>query len=154
MTNLKNDIGNYLIEQTLQDVGSARSPVTGRSFKDLSKKYKKLKSKLASPIPNLELKGDMLDAYKFKKTSDGIEIGIFNRKQAQKADNHNKFSSESLETKVPARPFIPKEGRDNYRPDIRKEISRIIQGYQTEEESLSLNSIASKLIALNKPEEE
>ena len=66
---LKSEIGNYLVEKPLQDVGSQRSPVTGREFKSLTKKYKDKKKKVASPVPNLELKGDMLDAFKYKKTS-------------------------------------------------------------------------------------
>lgn len=133
---LKSEIGNYLVEKTLQDVGSQRSPVTGREFKSLTKKYKDKKKKVASPVPNLELKGDMLDAFKYKKTSSGIEIGIFNTKQAQKADNHNKFSAKSLKTPLPARKFIPKKGRDTYRPEIRKEIASIVDEFKSSENSL------------------
>ena len=75
---LKKEIGNYLIEQTLQDVGSQKSPVTGRQFKQLSKNYRDFKKSKAAPLANLELTGDMLDAFKFKEKRSGIEIGIFN----------------------------------------------------------------------------
>lgn len=130
---LKKEIGNYLIEQTLSDVGGQKSPVTGRSFKQLSKSYRDFKKSKASPIPNLELTGDMLDAFKFREKRNGIEIGIFNEKQAQKADNHNKFSAKSKKTNVPKRAFIPKKGESNYRPDIRKEILNIVKEFEIDE---------------------
>jgi hypothetical protein len=130
---LKKEIGNYIVEQTLQDVGDTKSPVTARPFRALSKKYKDYKKGLASPVPNLELKGKMLNQLKFKSTKTGIEIGIFDKKQAQKADNHNKFSGKSLKTKVPARKFIPKNGRDQYKKEIRKEVANIIKEFQVEE---------------------
>lgn len=147
---LKSEIGKYIIEQTLQDVGSEKSPVTGKGFPGLSKEYKAYKKNVASPKANLELTGNMLDSYRFKKTNTGIEIGIFNSKEAQKADNHNKFSSASLKTNVPARKFVPKKGRDNYRPEIRKGIAKIIQEYQSEENKLSAKSLATAILYSNK----
>lgn len=153
---VKKEIGNYIIEKTLDDVGDQKSPVTGRTFKALSKKYKDFKKSKASPVPNLELTGKMLDSFKFKKTPSGIEIGIFSNKEAQKADNHNKFSSKSLRTKVPPRKFIPKNGRDTYSKDITNGIARILKEYQEEDssakdssEKVSLGDIGKSLLALN-----
>lgn len=149
---VKKEIGNYIIEKTLDDVGDQKSPVTGRTFKALSKKYKEFKKSKASPVPNLELTGKMLDSFKFKKTTSGIEIGIFNNKEAQKADNHNKFSSKSLRTKVPPRKFIPKNGRDTYSKEITNGVAKIIKEFQVKNEESkpeSLKEIGQVLAVVN-----
>ena len=132
---VKKEIGNYLIEQILSDVGQAKSPVTGRDFKGLSTNYRKFKKNYSSSsIANLELHGDMLDSLKFEDVGKNkIEIGIFNKQEAQKADNHNKFSQASLKTNVPKRQFIPKKG-ESFRPAIRKEIEEIIDKALSEEQ--------------------
>lgn len=124
---VKREIGNFLVEQILSDVGESKSPVSGRSFVKLNKKYQEFKKEFSSSaIPNLELHGDMLDSLTFKDIGGGkIEVGIFDKTEAQKADNHNKFSSASEGTKVPKRQFIPKPN-ESFRPAIRKEIKDII----------------------------
>ncbi len=124
---VKREIGNYLVEQILADVGETKSPVNGRNFKKLTKKYEEFKKEFSSSsIPNLELHGDMLDSLTFKDIGGGkIEVGIFDKSEAQKADNHCKFSSASETTKVPKRQFIPKPN-ETFRPAIRKEIEEII----------------------------
>jgi hypothetical protein len=124
----KNEIGQYLVEQILSDVSSGKSPVKGEGWKSkLSPKYKKYKStKSSSSVANMELTGDMLDALKFKVSGDTVEVGIFNYTQAQKADNHNKFSSASQKTNVPKRRFIPDEGQ-TFRRDIISEVERILE---------------------------
>jgi len=129
---VKNEIGEFLVEQILQDVGSTKSPVAGqpRNFKSLSPDYKELKSKQAPGIPNLELNGDMLDSLKFNITSDGVEIGIFDSKEAKKADNHNKFSAKSKRTKVPKRQFIPNDD-ESFRPFIVDRVIDIIDDFKT-----------------------
>lgn len=132
---VKEEIGKYLVEQILQDVSKTKSPVYGTSFKGLSTEYKNKKKKLSSSaIANLELHGDMLNALEYKTTRDKIEVGIFDYDQAQKADNHCKFSGKSKKKKsngeyvVPERKFIPnrKEG-DEFRPLIIREINKIIE---------------------------
>ena len=70
----------------------------------------------------------MLDSLEFRQRPDGIEVGIFNRKQALKADNHNKFSSKSKRTALPARKFIPNETEgEKFRQTINKEVNQIIE---------------------------
>jgi hypothetical protein len=124
---IKEEIANYLKEQILQDVGSSKSPVTGKKFKALSKDYKKFKDGVSSSnVPNLELYGDMLNHLDFNITSKGIEIGIFDFDQAQKADNHCKFSAKSLKTKVPERQFIPRKDEE-FRPAIMNKIKKLVK---------------------------
>lgn len=127
----KKAVGDYIVEQILEDVSQSKSPVTGRQFVKLSKEYKQYKKKISSsPVANMELFGDMLDSLKFKSTASEIEIGIFDKKQALKADNHNKFSTESLTTAVPRRPFIPNsDNGEQFRPAIRKEIDNIAKDF-------------------------
>lgn len=125
-------IGQFVVEAILDHVGEAKSPVKGAGqFKALKKgAYRDFKkAKLGTTKANMELKGDMLDALKFKIDSrNKIEIGIFieDQNQVNKADNHNKFSAKSKKTKVPKRPFIPDSSKD-FNNFIEKGISRIIE---------------------------
>lgn len=127
---LKDEVGQYLVEQILSDVGSGRSPVRGERWKNsLSKKYKKYKANFSSDLTaNMELHGDMLDALKYKTKGGVVEVGIFDYDQAQKADNHNKFSSASKTTALPKRQFIPNEEEgQTFKRDIIQEIERILE---------------------------
>lgn len=95
----------------------------------LSKKYKKYKANFSSDLTaNMELHGDMLDALKYKTKGGVVEVGIFDYDQAQKADNHNKFSSASKTTALPKRQFIPNEEEgQTFKRDIIQEIERILE---------------------------
>ena len=117
------EVGELLIDETLLAVGNAKSPLSGQTFPGLSKKYKKFKeSKNRLGIPNLEFKGDMLDAFKSKVTPQGLlDMGVFG-KQARKADGHNNLSGDS---KLPLRRFLLDEG-DTYKGPIVSQIDSII----------------------------
>ncbi len=121
-------MGNYLKEQILNDCSEEKSVVTGRKWKGLSKNYLNYKERVSSSDKaNMELFGDMLDALEFKPTRDGIEIGIFDDKQAQKADNHNKFSSASTKTPLPKRQFIPNaKENETFRSKVLEQVKEII----------------------------
>lgn len=123
-----NEVGQYLVEQILESCGRSKTTVQGGKWKQgLSKKYAEYKKNQSSSVSaNMELTGDMLDSLKFEVKGNKVEVGIFDYDQAQKADNHNKFSSASKSTKVPQRQFIPKKG-EQFRSDIRREINQIIQ---------------------------
>ena len=118
------EIGQYLVEAILSDVGEAKSPVTGRAFPKLSAAYKKIKAHESSAdIANLELTGEMLDSLTYKVVGSRVQIGIWGD-QAPKADGHNNFSGDS---KLPRRAFIPDKDRgESFRPDIRDEVQTII----------------------------
>jgi len=127
---LKDEVGNFVLEQILEDASDGRSSVNGRFWKKLSSEYREFKQEdVGSGDPNMELTGDMLDALEFKPYRDGVEIGFFDKKEAQKADNHNKFSAKSQKTKLPKRQAIPKKG-EVFRPAIRNEIKQIIKEFK------------------------
>lgn len=135
---VKREVGNYVLEKTLEDVSQTRSPVTGRPFRPLKKGpyLKEKRAQAGTTAPNLELTGDMLDALEFRSERGGVRIGVFKESESLKADNHNKFSSKSQKTKVPARKFIPvSKNKEQYRPEIRKEIQTIIEEFETNGES-------------------
>lgn len=118
-------VGDYLVEQILDSVGSARSPVQGESFSPLSKDYKDYKKEQgANPVANMELKGDMLNSLTFKATDNGVEVGFFDD-QAWKADGHNHFSEASVHAIAPKRRFLPDEGQ-NFKPEIQRGVDAII----------------------------
>lgn len=121
---LKEKIGELLVEKVLSSVGDSTSPVSGQSWPLLSKEYKKKKKEFGSKVTaNMELTGDMLDSLTFKPTIDGIEIGFFN-KQAWKADGHLKFSGAHNNT--PQRRFLPGEGQ-SFKRDITSIVNDMIQ---------------------------
>lgn len=106
-----------------------RSPVTGGKFRILKQDYAKAK-KRGNRHPNLFLEGDMRSQISFEEFRDGVEIGIFDSKESEKADNHNKNSSKSKRTAVPLRQFVPynqKKGRRaSFDVSIRDDINDLI----------------------------
>lgn len=127
------EIGEYLKTTILDHAGDLKTTVKGGAYKkSLSPAYKKFKDDFASPVPNMELSGDMLDSldYEYNIASGTVEVGFFDYDQAQKADNHNKFTTNALATDVPARQLIPKNGRDELRPEILQDIKDILDDYR------------------------
>lgn len=122
------EVGTYLVEQILENCGRAKTSVANGSWKTgLSSAYKKRKGELSSSVSaNMELTGEMLDALTYKVKDGKIEVGIFDYDQAQKADNHNKFSQASRGTKLPPRQFIPRKD-EKFSRDIISEINQIIE---------------------------
>lgn len=120
---VKENIGEYLVEQILASTSESKSPVAGYgSFKQLSKKYKEKKEESGREgVPNLDYEGDMLGSLGYELTEDGIKIGIFGN-QAPKADGHNNFSGDS---ELPLRRFLPDVG-ESFRKDIDQEIALMI----------------------------
>lgn len=129
------EIADYLLEEALGYIGSAKSPVAGGEYKSsLSPAYKKLKSELSSnTTANLELNGDMLDALEVKKLSNGtLEYGVFKKSEALKADGHN-HSGVFGESTLPKREFIPKEGQ-TFKRTIISGMKEILQSFEGEDE--------------------
>lgn len=134
------EIGEYLLQSILSNVGGGKSPVQGGKYKkSLSKEYKKVKAKISgSKIANMELYGDMLDELDYKIDPIGmkVEIGFLegsDEKQIAKADNHNKFSPESKKTKLPTRQFIPKSNQ-RFKKNIMKQAFEIASKYASEDQ--------------------
>ena len=120
---VKKEIGDFVVNEILFNLGDGKSPVANRGkFKKLNKDYAK-DEKGGDTNPNLELDGDMLDALTSQnRKGDIIEVGIFKAKEQGKADGHNNFSGKS---KLPTRRFIPSE-RENFKRSIDKGIKQII----------------------------
>jgi hypothetical protein len=129
---LKSKVGDFITSAVESDLSGTRSPVTGRIFPKLSKKYKTRKTKLGRPgIPDLKLKNHMIPKHEFKEYKFGVEVGVFDEKEALKADNHCKFSGKSKNTNVPRRTFVPNKS-ENYRPEITKKIKQINKEFRRE----------------------
>lgn len=127
---VKEAVGQFIIDSIIDTVGSGTSPVSGeRSFKKLTKKYAD-KEKGGDTTPNLYLLGDMLGSLDFKITKDGVKIGV-DESQWGKADGHNNFSGES---QLPKRRFIPDEGQ-TFKSDIMNGVDDIIEQYRADAQS-------------------
>jgi hypothetical protein len=122
---VKKEVGDLVIDEILRSLSEGKSPVKGERFKKLDAQYAK-EFKGGDRTPNLELTGDMLDALKVKNTKDGIEVGIFSKKQTPKADGHNNFSGES---KLPQRRFIPSEDQE-FKRDIQNRIKAVVNEFK------------------------
>ena len=98
-------MGLMLVEAVLNNNSQSKTSVAGgRWKKSLSKNYAKIKKKAGgSGSADMFLEGDMAASYAYETFRDGVEFGIFDSEQAQKADNHNKFSGKSRGTSVPER---------------------------------------------------
>ena len=95
----------------------------------LSKDYaKKKKEETGSSSANLDLTGSMLNALDFKVKNDAIEIGVYGKEDAGKADGHNNFSGAS---KLPTRQFLPKENQ-SFDDPIKKLIQEHIDTYKAD----------------------
>jgi len=128
----KDEIGTYILKEINKHLNASRSPVSGESFKKLSPKYKALKKKAgAGSRANLLLDGDMRSQITFESYQGGLEIGVFDETEAQKADNHNKNSAKSKNTGVPHRPFIPKK-KESFNEKITTGVEQILDKYSKE----------------------
>ena len=120
---IKNDVGDFLVEQLIKSAGQSKSPVSGESWKaTLSPEYaKKKKSEGLGTKANLDFEGNLLDSLTFDTTPDGIELGWFGD-QAGKADGHNNLSGDSS---LPQRRLLPDVGQE-FTPSIQGEIEKIV----------------------------
>lgn len=120
---IQDQVGNYLVEQTLISMGEKKSPIAGEgSYKPLSKDYKKKKIEIVgSGNADLEFDGLMKDELTFVPTENGIEIGVYGER-AGAADGHNNLSGNSS---LPTRRFLPDKGQ-SYKKDTVREVERII----------------------------
>ena len=131
---IKQRVGEFLVEETLSKLADATSPIAGNVYKkSLSSEYRKEKKADNLPgIANLENSGQLLDSLTFKQTKDGIEIGHFTD-QAAIADGHNNFSGES---DLPLRQYLPSQD-NTYKQTVRREIDDIIADVIGDRASLS-----------------
>ena len=147
---IADEVGQYLVEQTLVSMNEQKSPVRGEgSFKPLSPEYKKRKKlEVGSTSPNLEFDGILKDELNYEVTRNGVAIGVFGER-APAADGHNNLSGKSA---LPTRRFLPDEGQV-YKGTIEKEVKRIVADMIAEELSFSkkdFEGIETKAALYNK----
>lgn len=120
---IQDQVGQFLVEQTMISVSEEKSPVKGEGWKKtLSKEYAKIKQKeVGNKLANMEFTGETLGELTFEPTKEGIKIGVIGER-APAADGHNNLSGKSS---LPRRRYIPDEGQE-YKGPITKEIDRII----------------------------
>ncbi len=117
VSDILNEIGDYLKVSILDYVGDATSPVEkGKFQKRLSVDYAEREGKDQA---NLDQTGSMLDSLTFEVTGTKVIIGIFDSDQAPKAYNHNTGDT------LPMRQFIPTEDQ-TFKRDIMRGIDEII----------------------------
>lgn len=126
------DIGELLIERTLDSLAMQKSPVRGYGrFKALSQAYREIKQEeTGSTDANLDLTGDMISSLDYSADEDSITVGVFGS-AAPKADGHNNLSGSSS---LPTRRFLPGEG-EKYSADIEKLILDEIRFAKAEDSS-------------------
>jgi CRISPR/Cas system-associated protein Cas5 (RAMP superfamily) len=112
-----------------ENSSKSKSSVEGGSFKKaLSKDYLKFKKKKGLPgnkVSKLRLYGDMLGSLETKVKVNEVEVGIYKKKEAAKADGHCNYTGKS---KLPERRFLPDEKHDFTR-DIKKKLESIAKDY-------------------------
>lgn len=121
---INREIGEFIVEQILQETQSAKSPVSGESWPALSKDYKAKKVSLGlAGSANMELTGQLKDELRFKTVDGNLRVGFFGTDEAWKADGHLKFSGAENET--PKRRFLPAAGQ-SFKSSIQDGIENII----------------------------
>lgn len=135
---VKKEIGEFVVDSTLEDISKGRSPVKNESaWARLSKPYADSK-KGGDRTPNMELTGEMLDNYGWKRISgsDDIEVGVLGggKDVIQRTDSHNHHIKRGKAAGNPKRRFIPKESQ-TYTPDITREIREIVKDAKETQDS-------------------
>lgn len=137
-------IGEFVLNEILQSVGSGSSPVSGEGWKKtLSPEYKKEKQEISgSAFANMELFGTMLDSLNVSKFGrDKLKLEISGL-EAEKADGHNQLTGRK--SNLPQRRFIPDEDQS-----FKQKISRGIKQLASEFGESKKQPILKK----NKPED-
>lgn len=127
-------VGNYLLETSLMEIGSGRSPVAGGPWKrSLTPEYKKRKAEESSvTFANAELSGDLLDHLETKPKGNRIFYGVEGSKEvAGKAEGNNVGSYGRSDDESKARRIIPLEG-ETFKPSIVAGMREILEEYADE----------------------
>lgn len=152
---VREEIGELLVEQILDSLASEETPVQGGRYKaSLSPDYaKKKKDETGSSAANLDLTGELIRSIDYRIKGNSIQVGVFDSENAGKADGHNNFSGRS---KLPQRQFLPQEGQ-KFKSDISSLIKETIENYKSdiaELDEAKLEQISSKSGLLNYLKEE
>lgn len=111
-------IARAVIDEMRRFIAIGTSPVRGErrfdSYKDKLRYPGDLKN--SKPV-NLQLSGDMLNAITFRIVRFGVKIGIFDKRQADKAITHLRGLNG-----VPQRKFLPVDEGDEFIVSIQRSI--------------------------------
>jgi hypothetical protein len=117
---LKKEIGALYVEEIENSLDGSRSPVAGGRYKRTKKDGK---------LSKLLEKGDLRRALKSEnRRGNDIEVGIFSKREAPKAFNHN--TPESGGAPLPQRQAIPTEKQSFLKKIEKKVQSKINQAKQ------------------------
>lgn len=126
------DIGDFVKNSILDYVGDSDTPIEGGKWRaELTDAYKKKKEKESGvTTANMELFGDMLDAFDYEITDNSVRFFIDDDDQAVKAYGHNTgFEGHpTIKSKKYKREFIPKKGQ-TFKKDIMSGIDDILDEY-------------------------
>lgn len=135
----KEEIREFIIDSTLEEIARGRSPIQGEPrWQKLNKEYAK-EQKGGDRTPNMELTGDMLDDYERgwrPGVGDFLEFQI-NGFSGDKADGHCHLVGNSS---LPRRRFIPGEGQV-FNDKIMSGIKKIEREYKDLTESRREESV-------------
>jgi hypothetical protein len=126
---LNEEIGDYVVTTMLDLLGDGVSPVTGKGFKALSKKYAD-DDKGGDTTANMELEGDMLSSLTYEADPYSVKIGIWDEDQAIKAYGHTTGMKGHpwLEGKVAERKIIP-GAKESFAGTIQDGIDLLIEEF-------------------------
>lgn len=127
---LLDQVGELLVDQTLQSLADQRSPLSGYGkFKKLSDHYAEFKKEVTgSTDANLDLHGDMIRDLDFRILNENqIQIAVYGD-SAAKADGHNNISGDSS---LPLRRFLPDEG-ESYNNTIKALVKELVTSYRAD----------------------
>jgi len=122
---IKREVGEIAVEEIINYLSSAKSPVSNGKYKT----FKKDKT----PAQLLE-DGDLWESIEFEEYRDGVEVGVFDADQIGKAYGHN--SGFKGHPTIPEgkyqREFIPTGDKD-FKKTIRDKIKRRVNEILREE---------------------
>lgn len=125
-------VGNYLLESSLMEIGSGRSPVAGGPWKkSLTKEYREKKAEESSvTFANAELSGDLLDALDAKPTGGNkLFFGVEgDSENAGKLEGNNVGSYGRDDDESKARRIVPLEG-ETFKPSIIAGMREILEEF-------------------------
>lgn len=123
-------VGNFLLEESLNEIGSGRSPVAGGPWKrSLTKEYKERKAEESSvTFANAELSGDLLDALDVKRASSNQLFFGVDGDQAGKLEGNNIGSYGRDPDESQARRIVPLEG-ETFKPSIIAGMREILEEF-------------------------
>jgi hypothetical protein len=126
---IKKEVGDFLIEETLKQVGEGKSPIKGGTYnKKLKKEYAKEKG---LNLANMELDGDLLDALTYEITTNGVKIVIRGDQAIKAYAHHTSYRGHPFikDRESYKREFIPNKNQE-YKKDILDEIENIVEEYK------------------------